>query len=149
MSKKLNLNSGLAVFSIFAIIAGLLIAWGLYYAGFDYPYKPLFIFIAAPAALLIFLNMQILNGDLRNFWSGVLNMMVLLAGVALPIVIEYFLKITMEDSSYFYQDTLETLNKNIHYALVIYAAYLAVIRNISLIFQSGTEVEIEDIQKRT
>lgn len=149
MSKKLNLNSGLAVFSIFAIIAGLLIAWGLYYAGFDYPYKPLFIFIAAPAALLIFLNMQILNGDLRNFWSGVLNMMVLLAGVALPIVIEYFLKITMEDSSYFYQDSLETLNKNIHYALVIYAAYLAVIRNISLIFQSGTEVEIEDIQKRT
>lgn len=149
MSKKLNLNYGLAVFSIFAIIAGLLIAWGLYYAGFDYPYKPLFIFIAAPAALLIFLNMQILNGDLRNFWSGVLNMMVLLAGVAHPIVIEYFLKITMEGSSYFYQDTLETLNKNIHYALVIYAAYLAVIRNISLIFQSGTEVEIEDIQKRT
>ncbi|HCB1716971.1 TPA: hypothetical protein MYP99_005172 [Citrobacter freundii] len=149
MSKKLNLNYGLAVFSIFAIIGGLLIAWGLYYAGFDYPYKPLFIFIAAPAALLIFLNMQILNGDLRNFWSGVLNMMVLLAGVALPIVIEYFLKITMEDSSYFYQDTLETLNKNIHYALVIYAAYLAVIRNISLIFQSVTEVEIEDIQKRT
>ncbi|HHG8878284.1 hypothetical protein D3H66_19555 [Citrobacter portucalensis] len=149
MSKKLNLNYGLAVFSIFAIIAGLLIAWGLYFVGFDYPYKPQFIFIAAPAALLIFLNMQILNGDLRNFWSGVLNMMVLLAGVTLPIVIEYFLKVTMADSSYFYQDTLKTLNKNVHYALVIYAAYLAVIKNISLIFQRDTEVEIEDIQKRT
>ncbi|EOF2948607.1 hypothetical protein ACKVCI_004224 [Citrobacter freundii] len=149
MSKKLNFNYGQAVLSIFAIIAGLLIAWGLYYAGFDYPYKPQFIFIAAPAALLIFLNMRILNGDLRNFWSGVLNMMVLLAGVAFPIVIEYFLRVTMADSSYFYQDALKTLNKNIHYALVIYAAYLAVIKNISLIIRRGTEVEMKDIQKRT
>lgn len=149
MSKKINLNYGLAVFSIFAIIAGLLIAWGLYYAGFDYPYKPLFIFIAAPAALLIFLNMQILNGDLRNFWSGVINMMILLAGVALPIVIEYFLKVTMTDSSYFYQGSLETLNKTMHYVLVVYAAYLAVIENISMIIQCGTEDDMEDIQKRT
>lgn len=149
MSEKLSLNYGLAVFSIFAIFAGLLIAWGLYFAGFDYPYKPLFIFIAAPAAFLIFLNMQILNGESRNLWDGVMNMMILLAGVTLPIVIEYFLKVTMTDSSYVYQDSLKTLNKTMHYVLVVYAAFLAVIKNISLNIQNGTADEIEDVQKRT
>ncbi|CSX10326.1 hypothetical protein FP371_23220 [Citrobacter freundii] len=114
MNKKYNLDYGLTWLSIIAVSAGVLIAWGLYVLPIDYPFRPLFLFVTAPAILLVFVNIHAVPKDNPNaFWACVNNMLILLAGANIPMFVDDFFEITMKGDNYLSDALIKIINYGI------------------------------------